>query len=239
MIRVLFPDPAEEITETECKERIHTKYGYRGFDVYKSNTSSQIVEFFPRCITVKQEIVDPDWKMDIHEKISIDWSKLLEIIQEDDTVIEYLDSQNKPTSEEILSAWCYFKNKCEGMTANDAAAYFRKNNHYQHYWGGDIRFECSPRGITINQKEEITWFSFCLQAMDIEEDHAKVTKGTAAGDFNRTSEPSDEEPDNNENAVFDFTNELMNNISKRDWETALSNLAILEEMLRSMLENNQ
>lgn len=238
MIRILFPDPAEEITESKCKERIHNKYGFRGFDVYKSYTSSQTVDFFPRCITIKQEIVDPDWKMDIHEKISMDWSKFLEIIQEDDTVIEYLDSQKKPTSEEILAAWRYFKEECEGMTANETAAYLRKYNHYRGHRGGGIRFECSPRGITINQKEEITWFSFCLQAMELEEDRAKVTEGPAASDSDQDSGSSDEVT-NNENAVFDISHELMDNIAKRDWETALSNLDILAEMLRTLLENEQ
>ena len=43
----------------------------------------------------------------------------------------------------------------------------------------------------------------------------------------------------NENAVLDFAEELTNNIRKRDWESALSNLGELEEMLRVLLENDQ
>lgn len=239
MIRVLFPDPAEEITETECKERIHTKYGYRGFDVYKSNTSSQIVEFFPRCITVKQEIVDPDWKMDIHEKISIEWSKFLEIVREDDAAAEYLYPQRYPTEEEILSAWKYFKNVCKDMTANMAASYWRRHHQYQSLRGSDVDFDCTARGITINQKEEITWFAFCLQAMGLEEDQNKLTENTADGDSGRTSEPNVKEPRVSENDVFDFTYKLIDNIRKKDWETALSNLGELEEMLRALIEIDQ
>ena len=43
----------------------------------------------------------------------------------------------------------------------------------------------------------------------------------------------------NETAVLDFAEELTNNIRKRDWESALSNLGELEEMLRVLLENDQ
>ena len=51
--------------------------------------------------------------------------------------------------------------------------------------------------------------------------------------------PEAYELEHNETAVLDFAGELMNNIRKRDWESALSNLGELEEMLRVLLENDQ
>ena len=250
MIRILFPDPAEEITESKCKDRIHSKYGFRGFDVYKSYTSSQTVDFFPRCITVKQEIVDPDWKMDIHEKIIIDWSKFLEIVQD-----EYQKSLKMPTEEEILLAWAYFKTTLKGMTANKAASYYRRNNCHMGHWGEDVHFDCTNRGITINEKEELTWFNFFLQAMSLDEEHNEIAKETDAEDFYdapKNDNPGkevkqilpdqDQEPDTaadfEDTEIIALSEELMKNINNRDWETALSNLGELEAMLRTLTERN-
>lgn len=168
MIRVIFSNHTVEITESECKERINAKYGYRGFDVYKSDTSSQSVEFYPLCIIVKQEIDDKSWRMDIHEKANMDWSKFLKIVLEDDATTEYFNDMKNPSEDEIRAAWLHFCDDCKGMTANEAAAFNRKNHSNMGYYG-DIKLECSYRGISINEKEEITWLSFCLQAMALDD----------------------------------------------------------------------